>query len=66
MLMRWLLALLMAIGLGVAGLELTTCVAAERRAVSSPGWFSDGGETPLPAGAEVDAGQPSALPRFTH
>jgi hypothetical protein len=64
--MRWLLALLLGIGLGLAGLELTTCVASERRAVSSPGWFSDGGEAPLPVGAEVDTGQPSALPRFTH
>jgi hypothetical protein len=61
-LVRWMAAALVAIGLGMAGLELTTCIASERRA-AAPGMFTDAIEPELPGSVEEELA-PSALPRM--
>jgi hypothetical protein len=64
---RWLTASLVAIGLGVAALELSTCLAAPRGLAVAPSAerSTDGVERELPIGAEIDPNEASALPRFT-
>jgi hypothetical protein len=64
---RWLTASLVAIGLGVAALELSTCLAAPRGLAVTPSArpFTDGVERELPIGAEIDPNEASALPSFT-
>jgi len=65
---RWLTASLVAIGLGVAALELSTCVAAPHGLTVAPSAGlsgSDGVEREMPIGAEIDPNEASALPRFT-
>ena len=65
---RWLTASLVAIGLGVAALELSTCVAAPHGLAVAPAAGlsgSDGVEQEMPIGAEIDPNEASALPRFT-
>lgn len=67
---RWLAMALVAVGLGVAGLQLSVCVAAERAAAlspaSRPGVFADArGSAPL-VEAEVAAGDTSASVRLTY
>lgn len=66
MLIRWLLVGVVAIGLGVAALELSACVADERQRHAACGLASEGGESQLPIGAEIDGTEASALPRLTH
>jgi len=66
MLIRWLTVGVVAIGLGVAALELSACVADERRGRAASGLATDGAESQLPIGAEIDATEASALPRLTH
>jgi hypothetical protein len=55
---RWLLPAVVAVGLGVTALELSSCVAHERRARTAPAHGTDG--------AEVDDLDPAALPHLTH
>ena len=65
---RWLTISAVAIGLGVAALELSTCLAIEPHATEgrpSTGLFTDAVEPDLPIGAETEANEASALPRFT-
>jgi len=63
---RWLTASLVAIGLGVAALELSTCLAAPRGGAAAPSALViDALEPELPIGAEIDPNEASALPRFT-
>ena len=65
---RWLAVALVAIGLGVAGLELAVCVAAEDhtapRSVGAPA-AADAATSQSPSGAVIDETEPSALPRLT-
>ena len=65
---RWLTASLVAIGLGVAALELAASPAVASRApwsaAASP-LFTDAGGSGLSTGAEIDSTEVSALPRFT-
>jgi hypothetical protein len=63
---RWLLPAVVAVGLGVTALELSSCVAHERRARTSPAHGTDGAEVQVPNGAEVDDLDPAALPHLTH
>jgi hypothetical protein len=74
MVMRWLTASAMAIAFGVAALELSACLAVEPHAAMSShdaavapvtGLFTDAPEPELPIGAENDASEAAALPRFT-
>ena len=68
MLTRWLTAFLVAVGLGVAALELAAPPAVESRAPWSAAagpLFTDAGGPGLPTGAEIDSTEVSALPRFT-
>jgi len=65
---RWLTASLVAIGLGVAALELSASLAVEPRAAwdaSAVTLFTDAAGPGLPSGAEIDITEVSALPRFT-
>ena len=68
MLTRWLTVFLVAIGVGVAALELAAPPALESpapwSAVAGP-LFTDAGGPGLPTGAEMDSTEVSALPRFT-
>jgi len=65
---RWLTVFLVAIGLGVAALELAASPAVASRApwsaAASP-LFTDAGGPGLSTGAEIDSTEVSALPRFT-
>ena len=65
---RWLTVSLVAIGLGVAALELAASPAAEsgapRSAVDTPPFTGVAGPG-LPAAAALDSTEVSALPRFT-
>ena len=66
MLARWLTVSVVAIGLGVAALELSACLAVEPRAGTPiSGLFTDAVEPELPIGAKSDHDEASALPRFT-
>jgi len=65
---RWLTIIAVAIGLGVAALELSVCLAVEPHAtvVTAPADRVTGvAEPELPIGDETDANEASALPRFT-
>ena len=65
---RWLTVFLVAIGLGVAALELAAPPAVESPAPWSAGagpLLTDAGGPGLPTGAEIDSTEVSALPRFT-
>jgi hypothetical protein len=62
---RWLIAAVLAVGLGVAALELSSCVAHERRARAAPAGAIDAA-VQVPNGAEVDESEPAALPHLTH
>jgi hypothetical protein len=65
---RWLTISVVAIGLGVAALELSACLAVEPRVTDgrpSTSLFTDAVEPDLPIGAETEANEASALPRFT-
>ena len=69
MLVRWLTAAVVAIGLGVAALELSTCLAVEPHAGIGGGVHGPAGDPPgpgLPVVGEYEASEPSAMPRFTH
>jgi len=65
---RWLAVALMTIGLGVAGLELAVCVAAEEhtapRSVGAPA-ATDPSTARSASGAVIDETEPSAPPRLT-
>jgi hypothetical protein len=66
---RWTVAALVVIGLGVAGLELSACVAAERRAAAAATMSesaTDAIESELPVAAEIGETEPSAPPRLTY
>jgi hypothetical protein len=64
---RWLTASLLAIGLGVAALEVSAWLAephvADRGRPSTR--FTDAVRPDVPSGAEIDPNEGSALPRFT-
>jgi hypothetical protein len=64
---RWLTASLLAIGLGVAALEVSAWLAephvANRGQVSPRS--TDAARLEVPSGVEVDRNEGSALPRFT-
>jgi hypothetical protein len=60
MLARWMTASVVAIGLGMAALELSACLAVEPHATTAPA-----SESALPVGAEIEADEPSASPRLT-
>jgi hypothetical protein len=65
---RWLTVSLVAIGLGVAALELAAPPAVESPASWSTAagpLFTTAGGPGLPTGAEIDSTEVSALPRFT-
>ena len=64
---RWLTVSLVALGLGVAALELSASVAVDPHAAwgASTVLFTDAGGPGLPIGAEIDSTEVSALPRFT-
>jgi hypothetical protein len=65
---RWLTVFLVAIGLGVAALELAAPPAVESPAPWSAAagpLFTDAGGPGLPTGGEIDSTEVSALPRFT-
>jgi len=64
---RWLTASLLAIGLGVAALEVSAWLADPRGADRGQARTrsSDVGRPELPIGAEIDPNEGSALPRFT-
>jgi hypothetical protein len=65
---RWLTVSLVAIGLGVAALELSASLAAgshASRGTSALTWVTDAGGPGLPIGAEIETTEVSALPRFT-
>jgi len=64
---RWLTASLLAIGLGVAALEVSAWLAEPRgvdRGQASTR-FMDAARPEVPSGAEIDPNEGSALPRFT-
>jgi hypothetical protein len=61
---RWLTASLVAIGLGVAALELSASPAGESHAATAT-LYTDAGGPGLPIGAEIHTTEVSALPRFT-
>jgi len=64
---RWLAVALVAIGAGVAGLQLSVCLADEHRATTSrPSLVAATLEPDLMAGAEIDESEPSASPRLTY
>jgi len=64
---RWLAVALVAIGLGVVGLQRSVCIADEHTApVPRPSLFTDALEPELPIGAEVDEVEVSASPRLTY
>jgi hypothetical protein len=64
---RWLAVALMAIGAGLAGLQLSVCLADEHRATSDrPGLVAATLEPDLMTGAEIDESEPSASPRLTY
>ena len=64
---RWLTASLLAIGLGVAALEVSAWLAEPRGATrgQTSTRFTDAARPDVPSGAEVDPSEGSALPRFT-
>jgi hypothetical protein len=69
LLARWLAGAVVVIGLGVAGLQLSVCVADERAAAAAAaeaGLPTDVMEPELPTEAEVDDGEVSASPRLTY
>jgi hypothetical protein len=69
MFVRWLTAAVVAIGLGVAALELSTCLAVEPHATvggGAHGPVADGLGTDVPVVGEHEASEPSAMPRLTH
>jgi hypothetical protein len=64
---RWLAVALVAIGLGLAGLERSACVAAEQQAAvwaSGASVAADDMESELSVGSHET--EPSALPRLTY
>jgi hypothetical protein len=61
---RWLTVSLVALGLGVAALELSASTAVDPYAAWSAS-TTDAGGPGLPIGAEFDSTEVSALPRFT-
>jgi len=68
---RWLAVALVAIGLGVVGLQRSVCIADEHAdehaaPVPRPSLFTDALEPELPIGAEVDEVEVSASPRLTY
>jgi hypothetical protein len=64
---RWLAVALVAIGLGIVGLQRSVCIADEHAApVTRPSLFTDALEPELPIGAEVDEVEVSASPRLTY
>ena len=68
MLARLLTASLLALGLGVAALELSATPTAPSRAswgAEAASLFTDAGGPGLPIGAETDTDDVAALPRFT-
>ena len=65
LLVRWLTAGMLAIAVGVAALELSTCAADEHRGRAASAVATDGAESLLPIGAESDAPEALALPRLT-
>jgi hypothetical protein len=65
LLVRWLTAGLLAIAVGVAALELSTCAANEHRRRATSAVAPDGAESLLPIGAELDAPEAAALPHLT-
>jgi len=63
---RWLTVFLVAIGLGVAALELAVSPAVESlRDAAAMSLFTDSGGFGLPTGVEIDSTEVSAMPRFT-
>ena len=65
---RWLTVSAVAIGLGVAVLELSSCLAIESHVTEMhrpASLFTGAVEPELPMGAETEAHEASALPRFT-
>ena len=65
---RWLTVSLVALGLGVAALELSASTAVDPYGVwetSATALFTDAAGPGLPIGAELDSTEVSALPRFT-
>jgi hypothetical protein len=64
---RWLTVSLVALGLGVAALELSASTAVDSSAwgASTTMLRTDAGGPGLPIGAEIDSTEVSALPRFT-
>jgi hypothetical protein len=65
---RWLVVALVAIGLGVAGLYRSVCIADERvvHPTVREGRLPSAPEPELPIGAEVDQSEVSASPRLTY
>jgi hypothetical protein len=66
---RWIAVALVAVGLGVAGLELSARMGAERRAAAAAAesaLFADAADPELPIAAEIGETEPSALPRLTY
>lgn len=68
MFVRWLIVALVAIGLGVAALELSSCLAVEPHAAvgDAHGPAVDALGPDVPVVGEHEALEPSALPQFTH
>lgn len=63
---RWLTVFLVAIGLGVAALELAVSPAVESaRDAAAASLFTDPGGFGLPTGVEIDSTEVAAMPRFT-
>jgi hypothetical protein len=64
---RWLAVALAAIGLGLAGLERSACVAGEQQAAV---WASEASVAAADVKSELSVGsdetEPSALPRLTY
>jgi len=66
MLARWLTVCLVAIGFGVAALELAVSPTLESALdAASTSLFTDPGGFGLPTGGEIDSTEVSAMPRFT-
>jgi hypothetical protein len=66
---RWAVAVLAALALGVAGLELSARIAAERRAAAAAAKSAspvDAMAPEVPTSAEVGETEPSASPRLTY
>jgi hypothetical protein len=64
---RWLAVVLVAVAFGLAGLQLSVCIAGEqgRAPAARPRLFTDAPEPELPSAAEFDQSEVSASPRLT-